>query len=112
MARLSAELGVRHREFARLVIFESMRDAHAVMAAKKTPADPPITNLEAVARQVVAGQATGQIRADAPLEQAASLVAVAIYDTLVRWLVRGGSVEQMQRALDGRLDIVFTGLNP
>ncbi|HSW30331.1 MAG TPA: TetR/AcrR family transcriptional regulator [Longimicrobiales bacterium] len=113
VARLSAELGVRHREFARLVIFESMREAHAVMAAKKTPAEPPITNLEVVARQVVArGQATGQIRADAPLDQAASLVAIAIYDALVHWLVRGGSVEQMQRALDGRLDIVFTGLNP
>ncbi len=113
VARLSAELGVRHREFARLVIFESMREAHAVMAAKKAPADPPITNLEAVARQVVArGQAAGQIRSDVCSEQASSLVAIAIFDTLVRWLVRGGSVEQMQSALEERLGIVFTGLNP
>jgi hypothetical protein len=95
------------------VIFESMREAYAGMAARATPAEPPFTNLEILARQVVArGQAAGQIRSGVPVEQAAALVAVAIYDTLVRWLVRGGPVEQLQGALEGKLDIVFTGLNP
>ncbi len=113
VARLSAELGVRHREIARLVIFESMREAYAGMAARKTPAEPPFINLEILVRQVVArGQASGQIRARVLLDPAASLVAVAIYDTLVRWLVRGGPVERLQAALEGKLDIVFTGLNP
>lgn len=113
VARLSAELGARHRELARLVIFESMREAHADMTGKKPSGKPPITNLEALAHQVVGrGQAAGWIRADVSTEQAASLIAVAIFDTLVRWLVRGGPVEDMQRALDGKLDIVFTGLNP
>lgn len=113
VARLSAQLGARHRELARLVIFESMREAYAGMAARQTPAELPFTSLEILARQVVAqAQASGQIRAGVPLDQAASLVSVAIYDTLVRWLVRGGPEEQLQDALEAKLDIVFAGLNP
>lgn len=113
VARLSAELGARHRELARMVIFESMREAHADITGKKPSGRPPISNLEALTRQVVLrGQARGWIRADVSTDQAASLIAVAIFDTLVRWLVRGGPVEDVQRALDGKLDIVFTGLNP
>ena len=113
IAHLSAELGERHRELARLVIFENMREIHADMTGSKPSGRPPISNLEALAQQVVTrGQAAGRIRAGVSTDQAASLISVAIFDTLVRWLVRGGPVEEMQRALDGKLDIVFTGLNP
>ncbi|NJD19024.1 MAG: helix-turn-helix transcriptional regulator [Gemmatimonadetes bacterium] len=113
VAGLSAELGVRHREIGRLVISESMRGIHAGIGGEEAATQTPLTNLEILAREVVGrGRAMGQIRAGAPVELAASLIAVAIFDTLARWLVLGGPVEDMQRALDGKLDIIFTGLSP
>lgn len=113
VAHLSAELGVRHRELARLVIFEGMREIHADMTRGGVVRNPPVTNLETLARKVVLrAQATGQIRPEVAPDQAAALIAVAIFDTLVRWLVRGGPVGEVQHALEGKLDIVFTGLHP
>lgn len=124
----TAQLAAQHRELARLVVFESMREAHAVMGAGPPEGDPPapvghgppqhqpgppVHHLEALARQVVVrAQEAGGIRAGVDPAQAASLIGGAVSHTLIRWLVQGGPVEEMRRSISGQLDIIFAGLSP
>lgn len=128
VALRTAQLAAQHRELARLVVFESMREAHAVISARRgrggahagsslghagDPAGPPVHHLEALARQVVVrAQKDGGIRPEADPDQAASLIGGAVFHTLIRWFVQGGPVEEMRRSLTGQLDIIFAGLAP
>lgn len=113
VCRLTAELSAQHRELARLVIFEAMREVHAGMREERPPENAPLFSIESVARQVVArGQASGEVRADVDTGLVASLIGAAVFDTLIRWLVRGGSVKQMQDSIAVKLEIIFAGLAP
>jgi len=113
VCRLTAEFGVEHRELARQVIFEAMREVHAGLGEERPPDNAPLFSIESVADRVVAqGQASGDVRADVDTGVAASLIAAAVFDTLIRWLVRGGSVKRMQDSIAVKLDIIFAGLAP
>jgi AcrR family transcriptional regulator len=109
-----AELSAEHRELSRMVIFESMREAHLRMGAAGA-ADPnqAIHPMEDLTKAVIRrGKAAGDIRPEVDDEQAASLIAATTFSTLVRWLVRGGSARDVKAALAAKLDIIFTGLAP
>ncbi len=58
------------------------------------------------------GKESGEVRTDVADDMAASLVAATAFSTLVRWLVKGGSADEMKAALAAKLDIIFTGLAP
>ena len=110
---LTAEFSVEHRELARQVIFEAMREVHAGLGEERPPDNAPLSTMESLAHQVVArGQASGAIRADVDTALVASLIGAAVFDTLIRWLVRGGSVKRMQDSIAAKLDIIFAGLAP
>lgn len=109
-----ADLSIEHREISRMVIFESMRETYLRMGANGGP-DPEngVRLLEGLARAVLRrGKDAGEVRIEVDDEQAASLVAATAFSTLVRWLVKGGSADEMKAALASKLDIIFTGLAP
>jgi len=113
VCRLTAQFSADHRELARLVIFEAMREVHAGMREERPPLNAPLMSIESVAHLVVArGQASGEIRADVDTSVASSLIGAAVFDTLIRWLVRGGSEKHMQDSIAAKLDIIFAGLAP
>ena len=108
------DLSIEHKKISRMVIFESMRESYLRMEAAGGP-DPHqgIRRVEELTRAIIRrGKADGEIRPDIEDEQAASLVTAAAFSTLVRWLVKGGSAPEMKAALQGKLDIIFTGLAP
>ncbi len=109
-----ADLAIENREVSRLVIFETMREAHFHLAQDRdlNPEDS-VRLLEGLVEQVIrGGQERGEIRGDVDPSQAASVVAASAFSTVVRWLVRGGSAREMKTALEAKLDIIFGGLNP
>ena len=113
VCRLTGEFSAKHRELARLAIFEAMREVHAGMREERPPVNAPLMSIESVALRVVArGQAAGEIRADVDTGVVSSLIGAAVFDTLIRWLVRGGSEREMQDSIALKLDIIFTGLAP
>ncbi len=113
VCRLTAEFSTKYRELARLAIFESMREVHAGMREERLPDNAALFSIESVAHDVVVrGQATGEVRADLDTSVVASLIGAAVFDTLIRWLVRGGSVKRMQDSIEVKLDIIFAGLAP
>lgn len=109
-----AELSAEHREISRMVIFESMRETYLRMARNQgQEAQDGVRLLEGLAVEIIRrGKARGEVRPDLEEEQAASLVASTAFNTLVRWLVKDGSAEDMKAALAAKLDLIFTGLNP
>jgi AcrR family transcriptional regulator len=113
VCRLTAEFSAEHRELARLVIFEAMREVHAGMREERPPDNAPLFSIESVAHDVIVrGQAAGEVRANLDTGVVASLIGAAVFDTLIRWLVRGGSVKRMQDSIEAKLDIIFAGLAP
>lgn len=108
-----ADLAIQHRDVSRLVIFETMREAHLRLAEEDDlESQDSVRILEGLAETVLrGGQERGEIRRDVDPEQAASLVAASAFSTLVRWLVKGGSAAEMKAALEAKLDIIFSGLS-
>ncbi len=120
------ELTVEHRALSRLVIFESMRQAHLRMGRRmgeapgsalegtaKPPEEEGILLLESVLREILnKGKATAEIRGEVGEDHAASLIAGMAFQSLVRGLVKGSSVGEMQGAMKAKLDIIITGLAP
>jgi AcrR family transcriptional regulator len=108
------DLSIEHRQLSRLVIFESMRETVIQLDRDLSP-DPQdgVRLLEELVRTVIRrGRERGEIRDGVDGEQAATLVSMAAFSTLVRWLVKGGSTEDMKAALAEKMDIIFTGLDP
>ena len=118
---------VEYRPLARLIIFENMRQAHLRMNLDEpggpslgTPPDDALAEepeavrlLEVMAREIIRrGKARAEIRPEVDDTQAASLIAVAAFLTLVRGLVRGGSARDIDLALGAKMDIIFSGLAP
>jgi hypothetical protein len=69
--------------------------------------------LENMVREVIrSGKANREIRPDADEAQAASLLAAAAFHTVVRGLVRNTPAREIKSALESKIDIIFTGLNP
>jgi AcrR family transcriptional regulator len=124
------DLAVQHRSLARLVVFENMRAAHERMTvaeargpAGRTPgpasaADSDLDQeavriLEIMTQQVVQkGKARAEVRPEVDESQAASLVAAAVFHTLVRGLLRNESARKIKTSLAAQLEIIFTGLAP
>ncbi len=109
-----ADLSIENREVSRLVIFETMREAYLRLnGAESEGSRDSLRILEELVETVIRkGQAGGEIRSGVDPEQAASLVASSAFSTLVRWLVKGGSADDMKAALESKLDLIFCGLNP
>ena len=125
--RYLTKKAVEHRPLARLIIFENMRQAHLRMNLDEpggpslgTPPDDALAEepeavrlLEVMAREIIRkGKARDEIRPEVDDTQAASLIAVAAFLTLVRGLVRGGSTRDIEAALEAKMDIIFSGLAP
>lgn len=109
-----ADLCIEQRELSRMIIFESMRETYLRMGASggQDPANG-VRLLEGLVRVVLRrGKESGEVRTDVADDMAASLVAATAFSTLVRWLVKGGSADEMKAALAAKLDIIFTGLAP
>jgi len=109
-----ADLSIQHREVSRLVIFESMREAHLRLdAGDEIESQESLQLLEGLLKRVVRqGQARGELRPNFNSDQAASVLAATAFSTLVRWLVKGGSAEEMKSALEAKVDLIFEGLIP
>lgn len=109
-----ADRAIQHREVSRLVIFETMQEAHFQLAEDREPdSDDGVRLLEGLVERVIRrGQERGEILGTLDPAQAASVVAATAFSTVVRWLVRGGSAKGMKTALEAKLDIIFNGLNP
>lgn len=109
-----ADLSLHNRELSRMVIFESMRETFLHMDTAEGP-DPQegVRVLEGLAGIVLAqAKKRAEVRPEVDEELAASLIAAIAFSTLVRWLVKDGSAEEMKAALAAKLDIIFTGLTP
>ncbi len=117
------EMADRHRTLARQVLFENMRHAHVRMTGGEEEGpgagfqalqdSEAVRLMEDMTLEVVRrGKDEAEIRPDVDEVQAASLIAAAVFHTLVRGLVRGDSARDIQHALAAKLDIIFTGLNP
>ena len=121
------DLAVEHRSLARQVIFEHMRQAHERLTQEEAgeglespgeslrhPSEPePVRALEVMTREVVRRAMEAQeIRGEVEIDQAASLIAATTFHTLVRGLVQAGSAPEIKQAMEGKLDIIFTGLAP
>jgi TetR/AcrR family transcriptional regulator, cholesterol catabolism regulator len=109
-----ADLSIQHKDLSRMVIFESMRETFVRMGRDSEPdSRDGATLLEGLVATVMrGGRERGEIRDGVDGALAANLVATTTFGTLVRWLVKGGSTEDMKAALAAKLDIIFTGLNP
>jgi AcrR family transcriptional regulator len=109
-----ADLSIQHKDLSRMVIFESMREAFVRMGRDSESGPPDGASLleELVATVMRGGRERGEIRDGVDGMLAANLVSTTAFSTLVRWLVKGGSTEDMKAALAAKLDIIFTGLNP
>jgi AcrR family transcriptional regulator len=124
-----AGTAVEHRPLSRLVILENMRETHLRMAREdpqpehRPPESPKgqaqgghiaaVRLLEDMTREVIRkGRENGEIRPEIEDRQAASLIAASVFHTLVRGLVLGASVEEIQGDLETKMDIIFTGLAP
>jgi AcrR family transcriptional regulator len=118
---------VEHRALARLVIFENMRQAHLRMNLEELEGpgvgsegegalggEPEAVRLlELMTREVVRkGKEKAEIRPEVDDDQAASLIAAAVFHTLVRGLIWGGSTQDIEAALAAKMDIIFSGLSP
>jgi AcrR family transcriptional regulator len=67
--------------------------------------------MEGLARDIIRhGKSNGEIRMEVDEDHAAALITGMAFHTLVRWLVLGGSAEDMKAALAAKLNIIFTGL--
>ncbi len=118
--RYLADVSVQDPPLARMVFFESMRHIHSRIVRHEPPPDEeapppdeaaPAAEFEAIAAALIReGIERGEIRRGVSVEDAASLVAAAFFHTLIRWLVRGGSTERMQEAIQAKLEIIFRGL--
>jgi len=110
------DLAVKNRALSRQIIFENMRQTHSriLRSGEEDNPDPEALRLlEGMVREVVQkGQAAAQIRADAHEAQAASLIAAAAFHTIVRGQVQNTTALEIKNALAGKLDIIFTGLDP
>jgi len=109
-----ADLAIEHREVSRLVIFETMQEAHFQLAEDREPgSEDSVRLLEGLVERVIRrGEERGEILKTVDPAQAASVVAATAFSTVVRWLVRGGSAREMKTALEAKLDIIFRGLKP
>lgn len=109
-----ADLSAEYREISRMVIFESMRETYLRIARNEGPdSQDGVHLLEGLVVEIIRrGKAQGAVRPEVEEEQAASLVASTAFNTLVRWLVKGGSAADMKVALAAKLNLIFTGLNP
>jgi AcrR family transcriptional regulator len=77
------------------------------------PNQEGIRLMEGLARDIIRhGKANGEIRREVDEVHAAALIAGMAFHTLIRWLVLGGSAEDMKAALAAKLDIIFSGLAP
>jgi AcrR family transcriptional regulator len=117
-----ADVSLQHRALSRLIIFENMRQAHQLLdrpapgsadGAVGDPGQEGIRLMEGLAREVIRqGKIHAEIRSEVDEDHAAALIAGMAFNTLVRWLVQGGSPQEMKAALATKLDIIFTGLAP
>jgi len=109
-----ADVSLKHRGLSRMVIFESMRETFVHLdAGEGSHPDHGVRVLEDLTGTVLAGgKRRKEVLPDVDEELAASLIAAAVFSTLVRWLVKGGSAEEMKAALAAKLDIIFTGMIP
>ena len=117
------DLSVKHRVLSRQIIFENMRQTHLRMTRLESAQvegvdaeglEPEALRLlENMVREVIrSGKANREIRPDADEAQAASLLAAAAFHTVVRGLVRNTPAREIKSALESKIDIIFTGLNP
>ena len=124
------DLAVEHRALARLVVFENMRAAHHRMTLEGQPSPPggvtvsrdeagagedpeAVRLLEIMTREVVRrGKENAEVRPEVDDGQAASLIAAAVFHTLVRGLLRNASAREIKTSLAAQLDIISAGLAP
>jgi TetR/AcrR family transcriptional regulator, cholesterol catabolism regulator len=101
-----AEIAERDPELSRVVLFENMRNLWL-----RSTEDVAIQELRGLIRAILTeGRVRGELRLDAEIETAATLMESAYFTTLVDWLSTDTSVHGFQRALASKLDIVFRGL--
>jgi len=124
------DLADRHRELARQVIFENMRQAHLRFTRgqrKGAKAQPePTTNpsgsdrnpeavrlLEDLTLEVIQrGADRGEVRQGVDPRHAASVIAAAVFQSLIRGLIHGDSSVEIEAGIGARLDLIFSGLAP
>jgi AcrR family transcriptional regulator len=82
-------------------------------SATGDPEPEALRLLETMVWEVIRNGKTGaEIRPNADEAQAASLIAAAVFHTMVRGLIRNTSAPEIKDALAEKIDIIFTGLNP
>jgi AcrR family transcriptional regulator len=75
------------------------------------PSQDGIRLMERLALDIIRhGKSHGDIRKEVDEGHAAALIAGMAFHTLIRWLVLGGSAEEMKAALVAKLNIIFSGL--
>ena len=104
-----ADLAAANPELAHQALIESLRS----MYDGRIEDEESIRNFKNIALVLLErGQSTGEVRSDVEPHHASTLMEAAFHRTLVRWLRKPGSVDDLHGEISAKLDIIFDGVAP